>query len=133
MKRYHFKSGVLVGLAAFLFLIITGVVAEHRIENAPQAFQVTTAKSFAQLMEDAMGIMRQGMESATVTGEPDHDFVTAMIPHHQGAVDMAKVLMLYGKDPALRTLAQQIITEQSKEIQLMRDWLKTHPSANRSS
>jgi uncharacterized protein (DUF305 family) len=43
-----------------------------------------------------------------------------MIPHHQGAIDMAKAELLYGKDPVLRRLAQEIITTQNSEIQVMR-------------
>jgi uncharacterized protein (DUF305 family) len=50
-------------------------------------------------MADAMNVMHKGMHSAPYTGKPDRDFVTMMIPHHQGAIDMAKALLLYGKDP----------------------------------
>jgi uncharacterized protein (DUF305 family) len=49
-----------------------------------------------------------------------------MIPHHQGAIDMAKALLLYGKDAQLRRLAQEIITDQQSEIQLMQLWLRHH-------
>jgi len=49
-----------------------------------------------------------------------------MIPHHQGAIDMAKALLLDGKDPQMRRLAQEIITDQESEIQLMQLWLKQH-------
>ena len=53
------------------------------------------------------------------TGDPDRDFARMMIPHHQGAVDMAKVELLYGKDERLKRLAQEIIVEQQQEIALM--------------
>ena len=89
-------------------------------------FTASTERTFDQLMGDAMSVMHKGMHSAPQTGDPDRDFVTMMIPHHQGAIDMAKVLLLYGKDPQMRRLAQEIITDQQSEIQLMQLWLKQH-------
>ena len=89
-------------------------------------FIASTEKTFDQLMTDAMNVMHKGMQTAPYTGDPDRDFVTMMIPHHQGAIDMAKALLLYGKDPQLRRLAQEIITDQQSEIQLMQLWLKQH-------
>ena len=52
-----------------------------------------------------MNVMHKGMHSAPYTGNPDCDFVTLMIPHHQGAIDMAKAILLYGKDEQLKRLA----------------------------
>ena len=89
----------------------------------PPPFVASTAKPFAQLMDDAMAVMDYGMRAAPMNGNPDHDFVTMMIPHHQGAVDMAKALLLRTHDPELRNLAQGIITEQQNEIRLMQSWL----------
>jgi uncharacterized protein (DUF305 family) len=59
--------------------------------------------------------MMQGM-MAPRTGNADQDFVASMIPHHQGAIDMAKVELQYGKDPMLRKLAEGIVAAQEKEI-----------------
>jgi len=98
---------------------------------APTAkFVASSEKTFNQLMSDAMGVMHTGMHTAPQTGDPDHDFVTMMIPHHQGAIDMAKALLLYGKDPQLGRLAQEIITDQQSEIQLMQLWLKQHGASS---
>jgi uncharacterized protein (DUF305 family) len=47
-----------------------------------------------------------------------------MIPHHQGAVDMAKTLIAFGKDPQIRKLAEEIVKSQESEIAMMQEWLK---------
>jgi uncharacterized protein (DUF305 family) len=81
-------------------------------------------KSFQQQMHEAMTSMDREMENTRMTGDPDHDFAAMMIPHHQGAIDMAKAELLYGKDPVLRRLAQEIIVTQEQEIAVMRMRLK---------
>ena len=58
------------------------------------------------------------------TGDADKDFLAAMIPHHQGAIDMAEVVIQHGKNPKVRQLAQEIITMQKKEIIEMKQLLK---------
>jgi DUF305 family protein family protein len=67
--------------------------------------------------------MHEGM-NLTFTGNADVDFVNGMIPHHQGAVDMAKVVLAFGKDPEIRKLAEAIVQAQESEISQMRAWLK---------
>jgi uncharacterized protein (DUF305 family) len=95
-------------------------------------FVASTEKPFGQLMSEAMNIMHRDMHSAEYSSNADHDFVTMMIPHHQGAIDMAKALLLYGKDPQVRRLAQEIITDQQSEIQLMQLWLKQHGTSSQA-
>jgi uncharacterized protein (DUF305 family) len=67
--------------------------------------------------------MHEGMD-ISFTGNADIDFVRGMIPHHQGAVDMAKTVIAFGKDPQIRKLAEEIVKAQESEIALMQGWLK---------
>jgi uncharacterized protein (DUF305 family) len=111
----------------------TSTVSRH---TAPTAeFAAPTDSTFDELMAGAMNAMHGRMHNAPRTGDPDRDFVTMMIPHHQGAIDMAKVLLLYGTDEQLKRLAQEIIADQQNEVQLMQLWLAKHSpvgSANRT-
>ena len=70
--------------------------------------------------------MHSAMASIERSGDSDTDFVRLMLPHHQAAIDMAGTQLLYGKDPQVRRLAQEIITDQQSEIELMQLWLKQH-------
>ena len=75
--------------------------------------------------KDANAKMHDGMAIA-FTGDADLDFVRGMIPHHQGAIDMARVLLAHGKDPELQKLGNDIIAAQTKEIAQMQAWLTAH-------
>ena len=61
-----------------------------------------------------------------LTGNADRDFVAMMMPHHQGAVDMAEVELKYGRDPELKKLARDIVAAQRKEIASMQKWQASH-------
>jgi uncharacterized protein (DUF305 family) len=71
----------------------------------------------------SMDKMHVAMGGIKQSGNNDVDFVNLMLPHHQAAIDMAKIQLLYGKDPQMRRLAQRIITAQQSEIDLMQRWL----------
>lgn len=64
--------------------------------------------------------------SMDYSGDADVDFVRGMIAHHQGAIDMAKVELKYGKDNEMRRLAERIVKAQEGEIKLMQRWLKAN-------
>lgn len=95
---------------------------------APPVFVASTDQPFSALMDRAMAVMDAGMRQAPMNGVPEHDFVTMMMPHHQGAVDMAKAVLLTTKDPEIRNLALGIIAEQQVEINVMQAWLRQHSS-----
>jgi len=77
-------------------------------------------------LNSSMKKMHVAMASVEPSGNGDLDFVRLMLPHHQAAIVMAKTQLLYGKDPQMRRLAQEIITDQQSEIELMQLWLKQH-------
>ena len=80
--------------------------------------------SFMNRMESAMALMDKKMNGAPMDGNVDHDFAAMMVPHHEGAIEMAKAELLYGKDPQMRRIAQEILVDQQSEIDLMQLWLK---------
>jgi hypothetical protein len=95
---------------------------------APTNGEAPSTAAFRQ----AMDTMHAHMD-IHYTGDADRDFVAGMIPHHQGAVDMAKVELMYGHDRELRDLAREIVKTQAKEIQFMRRWQARHGEKHATS
>ena len=88
------------------------------------------AKQFMQAMNGSMERMDRQIANAPMNGNVDHDFASMMIPHHEGAIDMAKAELIYGKDPVMRRLAQEILVDQQSEIDAMRLWLGKRTAGN---
>jgi uncharacterized protein (DUF305 family) len=132
-RPWHTRGLATLAVACLIGPNALGQEMHHQHVAMPGAkapvFIASTAKPFAALMDDAMAVMDEGMKRAPMNGVSEHDFVTMMIPHHQGAVDMAKALLLYTKDPELRNVAQGIITEQQNEIKIMQAWLQRYQTA----
>lgn len=82
----------------------------------------TTTSPSTKAFEAANAKMHKDMD-IKFSGNADVDFVRGMIPHHQGAVDMARIVLEHGKDPEVRKLAAEIIAAQEKEMAFMRSWL----------
>jgi uncharacterized protein (DUF305 family) len=73
--------------------------------------------------QDINARMHQNM-ALSLTANPDMDFIRGMVPHHDGAVEMARVLLQFGKDPELRKLAEDVIRTQNDEIAVMKAWFQ---------
>ena len=119
---------------ALTLILVTSIVGialaqSHHHGDANSGGTTSADLTFASQMMQAMERMDSGMMAAKPTGDPDRDFAAMMIPHHQGAIDMAKVELIYGRDPVLRRLAQGIIVEQQQEIELMQRSLNERPAS----
>jgi uncharacterized protein (DUF305 family) len=90
--------------------------------------QSNTNANWSELIS-SMDKMHMAMGAVKPSEDNDVDFVRLMLPHHQAAIDMAKTQLLYGKDAQMRRLAQEIITDQQLEIELMQRWLKRREPA----
>ena len=116
MPYDRFSRGV-VACALCLGLAAGAMAAQGR---------AVISDTFTSAMAAAMTRMDAAM-MAPATGNADRDFTTMMIPHHQGAVEMAEAELRFGRDPVLRRLAQGIIVEQRQEIVVMRQAIATLP------
>ena len=98
--------------------------------SAPKAQSLPRPEGDAAFLAENAKAMDRMMDEMTITpsGDPDRDFVGMMVPHHQGAIDMARAELRFGKNETLRRIAQEIIVTQQQEIEVMR--LAVPPAAN---
>jgi YVTN family beta-propeller protein len=102
-----------------VLLLFTGLIFTSCEKDAESPVDAALAQS--------MTAMRSAMDAVPFVGKPDADFALMMIPHHQGAIEMAKVELQFATDPNLRRLAQEIIVTQQSEIDVMKLALKNSP------
>ena len=112
-----------LSIALTLTLLTGGLaaqpVAAPTYAHGHGALQASPAPGFQNEMDAGMARMMQDMHSPGYSGNVDIDFLSMMIPHHAGAVDMARLLLQHGRDPATRQLAEEIIAGQMIEIESM--------------
>lgn len=95
----------------------------HTTEHKSHIQNIAAPSASTLGYEAANKKMHQNM-AIHFSGDVDKDFINGMIPHHQGAIDMANVALQYSKNPRILKLAKEIIRTQTQEIQLMQKWLQ---------
>ncbi len=115
------KLTAVLALAALLAAPVA-LAETMKMDHSGHGGHMTGDDAAVQAYRDANMAMHRAME-IDYTGNADIDFVRGMIAHHQGAIDMAKVVLDHGTDPEIRKLAEGIITAQEAEIAFMQDWL----------
>lgn len=126
------NSKIIVALAS---IAVVGAIAISQWPSngsgSMTGMNMTTADTSpsTKAYSDAMSGMMKGMMTPA-TAKPDLDFVQGMIPHHQGAIDMAKVVLQYGKDPEIKKLAEGVVKAQESEISAMNQWLSKTDKAS---
>jgi uncharacterized protein (DUF305 family) len=115
-SRLTFPSLAVVALAA-----LPVVAQEHGGHGAARGVEASSSEAY----REVNARMHQDMD-VELTGNADVDFARTMIPHHQGAIDMARVQLEHGDDPELAELARAIIAAQEEEVAFLRAWLAAH-------
>lgn len=116
--------GLVLAMAMLLAMPAAAQNHAHHQGHAPAA-ESSTGTEATRAFQAANAQMHSQME-IDYTGDADVDFLRGMIPHHQGAVDMARIVLKHGTDPEVRKLAEAIIAAQEAEIAWMQTWLKEH-------
>ena len=113
-------AALLVGFVLSSAIGPQSVVAQHDHYAAGATNAWAQGDEFARALVSGMDKMHRDMMAPSPTGNADVDFLATMIPHHAGAVEMARLVLIHGKDPLVRQLAEEIIAGQQAEIAAMR-------------
>jgi Domain of unknown function (DUF305) len=130
-RRTAFRQAVVIFLAVLTFIAVKGALVAVQTGitrvHGPPAIGAEADDPYWSGLVGSMMKMHDEMSAIERTGNTDADFVRLMLPHHHAAVDMARAQLLHGKDYQMRRLAQEILSNQQLEIELMQRWLKQQP------
>jgi hypothetical protein len=112
------ENVMMVAMALWMLAVTLGFGVGHTMPGTHSGHATSPA---ARAYMVGMEQMNRDM-NAPMSGDADRDFVTMMIPHHAGAIDMSKVELQHGRDPVLRGMAQEIVTAQDREIADLKAW-----------
>ncbi|MBS3849214.1 MULTISPECIES: DUF305 domain-containing protein [Devosia] len=111
-------KSLLLAATITLGLMLPAFAQDHGAMTGMSGAEMPASHAYAAMAEKMHADM-----AMTYTGDADLDFINAMIPHHQGAVEMARIVLEHGNDPEVRALAEAVIAAQEQEIAWMQDWL----------
>lgn len=121
-KRGAMKCAIL--FTAVIILYSSAWAQDHAHHKPLPAKHAPEFEQFIKEMDTGMKKMMDDMHAPGYSGDPDIDFLAMMIPHHEGAIEMARLILIHGKDPLVRKLAEEIISGQQAEIEGMKRRLK---------
>lgn len=119
----NFWIGLAAGFAIAIFTAFSGMFGMMSGVGHDAGTHMMTEMPESGIFAGVMDKMHKDM-AVKETGNADADFMRGMIPHQQGAIDMARIVLEKGSDPEVKALAQEVIQAQEGEIAMMQDWLK---------
>ncbi|MGI4843668.1 MAG: DUF305 domain-containing protein [Janthinobacterium lividum] len=134
MKKVQTRITLMAGAFALVSAVSLNSFAQsaqHAQHGAPSGQAGQHHDMPGHEMMQSMEAMHQKMSSMQMTGDHDHDFAMMMRSHHQAGIDMAKAQLKNGKDPQMQAMAKKVISDQTKEIKKLDQWMAKHKATGK--